>query len=141
MFKVNPHKVISALLIFILFVAVSGTASAGSLSKRRASMRSIRRYTRKTTTNRNALSQRGYRQHRNSVNRKSSRDSSVRRAFRSAVKLDARGGGFQNTVGQMMTRDNSNQSRRTGSNWARGAAYTVNAGNAVKYLANQLNHR
>jgi hypothetical protein len=143
MLNSNIKKALPVLLVAILFIFTVSSARADSLSKRRASIRntSSSSSSEKLQTNRNALSQRGYRQTKNSVSGTSSSDSTLKRAFRSVVKVDARGGGFANTVGQMMTRDNSNESRRTGDNWRRAAGYTVNAGNAVRYLANKLNGR
>ena len=141
MFSSNSHKVISALLIFVLFTFTSATAVASGLSRRRASIKTARSSSKPMRTTRNAVSQRGYRQLRSSVSGKSSSDSRLKRAFRTVVKVDARGGGFNNTVGQMMTRDNSIEARRTGNNWQRGTSYVVNAGNAVRYLANQVNRR
>ena len=141
MFISNTHKVISALLLFVLFAVTSSTATASGFSRRRASIKTVRTSTRKIRTTRNAVSQRGYRRSRSSVSSKSSGDSTLKRAFRSVVGVNARGGGFNNTVGQMMTRDKSIKARRTGNNWQRGTTYVRNAGNAVRYLANQLNHR
>jgi len=140
MFNSNTHKVISALLIFVLFGVVS-TATASGLSRRRASIKTARTTSKKIRTTRSAVNHRGYSRTRSSVSSKSSGDSIIKRVFRSVVGVNARGGGFNNTVGQMMTRDNSIKARRTGNNWQRGTTYVRNAGNAVRYLANQVNRR
>ncbi len=126
-----------ALVCFIVLSTVTAYAGGRNLSRRRAAARSsAKSYGSRRSTSRRAL---GAPVRRNAPMNNSygsyNKNSYGRRAVSTVFKLDARGGGVHNTIGQHMGR---NGNGRSANNWRNGVGYAVNAGRAARYLGHVL---
>ena len=133
----NSIRIIT--LALVCFVVLSSVAvyAGGNLSRRRAAARgSSKTYSNRMRPTRRALGaqvRKGAPM--NNSHGRYNKDSYGRRAVSTVFKLDARGGGVHNMVGQHMGR---NGNGRSANNWRNGVGYAVNAGRAARYLGYAL---
>lgn len=134
----------TGLMACALVLSLTGSALAGGLSQRSSATSSrlsgkatvASSDTGRVTINRQALWAPCMRQAPASLSRKASGDSTVGRAVRAVVGVEARGGSLAAAVGGFMARNETDelQARRVRQRWQNVTGYAVNAGRAVQRL-------